>query len=46
MIGYFCLIYIGVHTHAPWLYFVLTGLGLCLKLLTAVIKAVCEDDKL
>lgn len=44
MIGYFCLIYIGVHTSAPWWYFVLAGLGASMKLVSAAVNTMLEDE--
>lgn len=39
MIGYICLLYIGVQIGAAWWYYVLLALGVCMKMVSAVIEA-------
>ena len=39
MIGYICLLYIGLKIHAAWWYYVLLALGTIVKMVTSVIKA-------
>lgn len=38
MIGYICLLYIGVQIGAAWWYYVLLCLGVCMKMISAVIN--------
>ena len=39
MIGYICLLYIGLQINAAWWYYVLLALGTIVKMVTSVIKA-------
>ena len=39
MIGYICLLYIGLQINATWWYYVLLALGAIVKMVTSVIKA-------
>lgn len=39
MIGYICLLYIGIQIGAAWWYYVLLGLEVCMKMVSAVIEA-------
>ena len=39
MIGYICLLYIGLQINAAWWYYVLLALGVIVKMVTSVIKA-------
>lgn len=39
MIGYICLLYVGLQINAAWWYYVLLALGAIVKMVTAVIKA-------
>lgn len=39
MIGYICLLYIGLQIDASWWYYVLLALGTIVKMVTSVINA-------
>ena len=39
MIGYICLLYVGLQINAAWWYYVLLALGVIVKMVTSVIKA-------
>ena len=39
MIGYICLLYVGLKINAAWWYYVLLALGAIVKMVTSVIKA-------
>lgn len=39
MIGYICLLYIGLQINAAWWYYVLLTLGASVKMITSFIKA-------
>ena len=39
MIGYICLLYIGLQINAAWWYYLLLALGAIVKMVTSVIKA-------
>ena len=39
MIGYICLLYIGLKINAAWWYYVLLALGAIVKMVASVIKA-------
>lgn len=39
MIGYICLLYIGLQINAAWWYYVLLALGTIVKMVASVIKA-------
>ena len=38
MIGYICLLYIGVQIGAPWWFYLLLGLGVCIKTVAAIVN--------
>ncbi len=42
MIGYFCLIYIGVQIGAAWWYYLLIGLGMMIKTGAAILNAAAK----
>ena len=39
MIGYICLLYIGLQINVAWWYYLLLALGAIVKMVTSVIKA-------
>ena len=39
MIGYICLLYIGLQINAAWWYYVLLALGVIVKMVASVINA-------
>ena len=39
MIGYICLLYLGVKVCAPWWYYLLIGLGVCIRTVAAIVEA-------